>query len=198
MSTYTLCSVGDVKAMLGITADTYDADISALTLQVTKQIEKMLGVTMMCADSDVTEYFDVDEDGWDELFVQYRPVTAVTSVYEDPDRDYESASLLTNDDDYVWYSNRIYRVGGAWARGHKVVKLTYRGGYHDVGDVPWDLRRAATKACSIEWQQHYNGDGRLGLTGKSYNSGNASFIDGWPADVVDVLGMYARGNVGFM
>tara|TARA_Y100001963_G_scaffold159126_1_gene261450 strand:+ start:1816 stop:2469 length:654 start_codon:yes stop_codon:yes gene_type:complete len=74
-----------------------------------------------------------------ELFLDERPVIAITSVTED-------GSTLTygNQEDYIWYDNgRLRRVGSRWSFAYPDnIVVTYTAGYDTGGGYGLTLPRA--------------------------------------------------------
>ena len=74
-----------------------------------------------------------------ELFLDERPVIAITSVTED-------GSTLTygNQEDYIWYDNgRLRRVGSRWSFAYSDnIVVTYTAGYDTGGGYGLTLPRA--------------------------------------------------------
>jgi len=188
-----LCSIQDIKTALAISESTFDAELGIVAERVTKTIEHACGVTFMAPDVDITEYKDVVASQR-YIWTDCRPVNSVTTLHEDTAREYGAATLVDADDYVIYSAGRIYKANGYWTPGAKVIKLVYDGGYHGITDVPLDLRQAACWACVWEWNLRRNGDGRFGLTGKSYNTGDAEFTPELPIEVVQVLNRYRRGS----
>lgn len=92
-----------------------------------------------------TEYLD-----WATPFVisTYKPITAMTSVSYDS-TGYGTApsyTTLTNDEDYIWWSDgRVYIFGITPSKVEKSIKLVYTAGYTTV---PTSIRAAATEIAS--------------------------------------------------
>jgi hypothetical protein len=102
---------------------------------------------------DITEYFD--GKGKATIYPTYLPLTSITSIYDDLDRDYEAGDLI-DDDYYVMYDNRVALDGQRFANGLKNVKLVYRGGYTATqlaSDDLSDLRQAACMYLALQIQQ---------------------------------------------
>lgn len=74
-----------------------------------------------------------------ELFLEQRPVIAVTSVTED-----DSTLEYGNQKDFLWYENgRIRRIGTRWSFAHPDnIVVTYTAGYDTGGGYGLPLPRA--------------------------------------------------------
>jgi hypothetical protein len=67
------------------------------------------------------------------------PVQSVTSIYDDPDRDFEAGDLVDADDYSVDTKNGIIYNDGMFYEGFQSLKVTYVAGYTDVagtGNLP--------------------------------------------------------------
>ena len=92
----------------------------------------------------------LDGPGGRELTVTAKPVTAVASIYDDPDLDYTDAADLVASGDYT-----VYGVEGrvvldydaaypAWSESRRAIKITYGAGYGDAGaPLPVAIKHAA-------------------------------------------------------
>ena len=80
-----------------------------------------------------------------ELFLEQRPVIAVTSVVED-------GTTLTygNQEDFLWYSNgRIRRIGSRWSFAYPDnITVTYTAGYDTGGGYGLTLPNAFKYVCA--------------------------------------------------
>lgn len=77
-----------------------------------------------------TEYYD--GDGTSELLLNNMPISRVVSLYDDIDRDFPSADLISSDD-YVIYPEqgiiKLFNDESVFQRGIQNIKITYWGGY---------------------------------------------------------------------
>ncbi len=83
-----------------------------------------------------------------ELVLEPYPVTAITSIHDDPDEEYTSADLVAGSD-YVQRGlhGEVIRLKadslhGGWSRSSHAIKVIYTAGYSTVPD---DLVHAATE-----------------------------------------------------
>jgi len=131
-----------------------------------------------------TEYFDGDDS--DTLYVKAYPITTVTSLYVDPDRDYGSSTLIASDD-YSVYNNEgtIKTDGNLLAGGRKSVKLTYTGGYTTI---PADLQNAV-KELVMFWYKR-NTDKRVGVSNISIGDKSITYEKDIPESVMSVFKRY--------
>jgi hypothetical protein len=131
-----------------------------------------------------TEYFD--GDGSDTLYVRAYPISAVTSLYVDPDRDYGSETLVDSGD-YVYYENegKVRTDGALLAGGRKSIKLTYTGGYTTA---PADLQHAI-KELVLFWYKR-NTDKRVGVASMSVGDKSMSYETNIPDSVKATFNRY--------
>jgi hypothetical protein len=131
-----------------------------------------------------TEYFD--GDGGNTLHVKAYPITAVTTLYVDPDRDYGSSTLVDSDD-YTYYGpeGTIKTDGALLAGGWKSIKLTYTGGY---STVPADLQQAV-KELVLFWYKR-NTDKRVGVASMSVGDKSISYETNIPESVMSTFKRY--------
>lgn len=131
-----------------------------------------------------TEYFDGDNS--DTLHVKAYPITAVTSIYVDADRDY-GASTEIDSDDYTYYGpeGTIKTDGALFTGGHKSIKLTYTGGYTTV---PADLQHAV-KELVLFWHKR-NTDKRVGVSNVSIGDKSVGYETDIPASVMSTFKRY--------
>ena len=131
-----------------------------------------------------TEYYD--GDGSDTLYVKAYPISAVTSLYVDPDRDYGSSTLVDSDD-YVYYENegKIKTDGALLASGSKSIKLTYTGGYTTA---PADLQQAVKELVAFWYKR--NTDKRVGVSSVNIGDKSITYETDIPASVLSTFKRY--------
>lgn len=133
-----------------------------------------------------TEYYD--GDGTDTLHVLAYPISTVSTIYVDPDRDYASSDLLDSDD-YVYYAMKgtVVTDGDIFSTGPKSVKITYTGGYTAV---PYDLQHAVKELVTFWYKR--NTDKRVGVTSVSVGDKSISYEQDIPQTVLTVFKKYKR------
>lgn len=131
-----------------------------------------------------TEYFDGDNS--DTLHVKAYPITAVTSIYVDADRDY-GASTEIDSDDYTYYGpeGTIKTDGALFTGGHKSVKVTYTGGY---STIPADLQQAVKELVAFWYKR--NTDKRVGVTNVSVGDKSIGYETNVPESVLSIFKRY--------
>lgn len=134
----------------------------------------------------VTEYHDGDGvTGY--FFTNEFPITAVTSLHDDPVHPHTyAAGYLISTDDYEWYGDgRIELVTGTFNAGLKNIKVVYTAGY---ATVPKDLEYLATKWVAMA----IKGKDRIGISSQSGADGSVtvfnSFLD---PDMMAILNQYS-------
>lgn len=133
-----LTTLAHVKEVLKIpTAVTTDDDlIQNLITRISDDIEKTCGRSFHSAT--FTEYYN--GDGGNRLLLNNYPISSITSLYDDTDRNYGSDTLIDSGD-YISddAAGMVILDGGLFAEGLKNIKITYVAGY---STIPSDLERA--------------------------------------------------------
>lgn len=154
-----------------------------------------VGATPTAESTSYTRYYD--GPGGRELVVDVYPLTAVASIYDDPNRDYTSSYLVASSD-YTIIDSEIGLIDlssssthGAWSTRRRAIKVTFTAGYTTVPDWLqhaarltvrwlWDLRQLQGKqgvsvpgGGSITVSPGYNGTFR-----------NAGIL---PQEAIDIL-----------
>jgi hypothetical protein len=132
------------------TDSTADDDlIDALILAADRAFARYCGYPGVAPSMESTAYTrDFDGDGTRDLTLDVWPVTAVSQVYDDPTRDFESASYLVSSGDYSLRNSRTLTLKSiashaAWTKADGVIRVTFTAGY---ATVPDDLKRLANLA----------------------------------------------------
>lgn len=134
-----LSATADIKTMLGITTSGQDSLLAIIKSNVEAWAKNYCGRDFLV--SSYTEYHDGDDTS--VLRVRQRPVVSVTSIYSDPARLFEAASLIPASD-LIGDAESI-RLGFIelftyrFLRGAKATKIVYSAGY---STVPTDLSMA--------------------------------------------------------
>ncbi len=131
-----------------------------------------------------TEYYD--GDGSDTLLLKAYPVTTVSTIYVDTEREYASTDLLDSTD-YVWYGmeGTVRTDGALFSSGNKSVKVTYSGGY---STVPYDLQLAVKELVQFWYKR--NTDKRVGVASISVGDKNVSYETDVPKSVTSIFNRY--------
>ncbi len=93
----------------------------------------------------VREYTEYqDGDGTPTVFTDHYPITSVSSLWDDTEREFtDSSNDLLSSADYMIYSDegsiRLYNDETTFNKGYQNIKITYSGGYETL---PGDLEEA--------------------------------------------------------
>lgn len=179
LSTTALCSVQLVKDILKKSDSGDDAIITTLINSVSVWVETYCD--RLFSQATRTEYYD--GDGLSELFVRQYPVTAITSIHNDPNSppDYDAAYL--EDSDYYGIKTDtdglIYFRNSSLYKGTENIKVIYTAGY-DRGSaigasddtLPEDLQLAVARHVARLWKEV--GGPVLGHISKTSSGGGAT------------------------
>lgn len=138
----------------------------------------------------VTEYHD--GPGGVLLYTKERPINSVTSLHDDPDRNYGATYLITTTD-YVYYGDegKIVLTGTSFSVGSaKAIQLIYNGGY---STVPYDLENGVVNLVLYWYDKYFQK--RIGLSGISDDVGNRTYVSDIPAEVKQIADSYRRYTV---
>lgn len=116
--------------------------------------------------------------GGRDLWLPLRPVTAIASVYDDPDGDWGATTLVSSGDYALFYdpargqSIRLTSTAthGTWSSSPRAIKVALTCGY---STAPQPYRLAVEAAV----RNLYTLRGHSGLTSESGNKGNFSYTD---------------------
>jgi len=151
---YNLIIIARFKRALGITGSGDDTLLDELGEAAEVWVDNYLGRSL--AIETHTEYHDGMGRGHGDLVLLHRPVSSVTTLHDDVDRDFASADLISSDDYYLDGARGIIRLlpsfagltgAGHFTRGVANLKVVYEAGYNqqDSGtdpEVPADLAMA--------------------------------------------------------
>lgn len=154
-----------------------DEQLKSLINRATLALERYCGREQLKSKT-YTEYHDGDGD--DYILTQERPIISVTSLHDDPDRDFTATTLLTENEDFIVYSKEgmIKKFeDGVFNIGKQNIKLVYVAGYATIPDD-------AEMACTILVAFWYNKSGSEGHTSLSLGGLSKSYDPAaWPATV---------------
>jgi hypothetical protein len=126
--------------------DQYEDDelIDELIADAQKQAETYINRSIEA--DDYTEYYT--GDGSDTLLVRQFPVNSITSIYDDPDREYGASTLIDSADiDFQAGSDnanngKIVYDGGIFTRSRvQNIKIAYNAGWESEA-IPVDIKLA--------------------------------------------------------
>jgi len=130
-----------VKEFLGIKAD--DASKDAMLAEFVERVSAAISARCKRVfefESGITEYYDGD-GVMSQVMARRYPIVSVTSLSDDPDRAYGSATLIAATDYTVDKGWGVVQLDGfRFRKGLQNIKVVYDGGYKVI---PQDLERAA-------------------------------------------------------
>jgi len=128
-----------------------------------------------------------DGDGRSSYFITNEfPITSVSSLYDDVERDYDSTSLIDTDD-YVWYrEGRVELDSGSFSKGLKNIKIIYLAGYTS-DDREWaQIEYLATKWVAMI----FKAKDHLGISSQSDPDGSQTWFDQFlDRDMMSILNL---------
>ena len=184
-----LCTRDNVKTYLGLSGTTHDSVIDDLIASASEAIENYCG--RQFAVTSHTEYHDGQGSG--SVVLQYRPVTAVSGVWDDPARDFEDDSLIESDDYVLDSEGGIIRLlsGATFSHGVRNVKVSYSAGY---SAVPKDVTQACIMLIAAWFLR--GREGADGLRGRTVEGVSQQFdAASLPGPVKDLLSPYREHTV---
>jgi hypothetical protein len=110
-------------------------------------------------------------DGGQELQLPVIPTTAITSIYDDPDRTYSDSADLVASGDYTLYANEGLVVlkndasHGEWTTVRRAIKVTMTGGF---STVPAEVKHA----CGMQVAHMWTGRDHVGRSKISQGGGS--------------------------
>lgn len=183
-----LCATADLKTMLGITSSSQDSLLALVKDGVEAFAKTYCGRDFLSAS--YTEYHD--GDGSSILRVFQRPILTISSIYADPARIFDAASLIPASDiisdDEAKRNGYVELFTYRFLQGRKGIKITYTAGY---ATIPSDLSAAVRK---IACQQFKVADKKL-YAEISQEVGDKRITlnpDAYPKDAMMVLDRYRR------
>ncbi len=135
------------------------------------------------------EYYDAD--GGVELMLKNYPVTAVDSIYQDPNRDYGSGTEISSDDFEIYEDEGIILLTNAvFLRGRRIIKITYTAGYTSI---PNDLSNAMIELVNYWYDKFTNK--RYGVKSVGDTSRQITYTDDIPLDVQAIVRLYRKKGI---
>lgn len=197
-----VCTTDDVKTRLGISDSDYDVMIAAIVSGLTGRFDAFCGRTLLQTAADVTEYYTGLSQ---HLQLNRYPVIAITSVKEAWDRDFDSATALTAEEDYwpmsLGKNGILYREAIRWPVKPDSIQVIYRGGYAAAGEepgssetaLPAEIREAALQQATFIYKRRDD----IGLSGVGFEGGSISKFAAMKLlpDVEEVLKQYRRPSL---
>lgn len=191
---YALVSLEQVKALvLEDTSETkYDEVLMAMIDEVSQAIETWCARKFK-ERTGLTEYYT--PKGGTIVSLKNFPVTGTTAfaLYDDPDRDYESDSLIDADDYFLDLETGVIHLDndGEFSSVPGAVKVVYSAGY---AAIPYTLQLACKKWVARIWKERQRQEWGLKSLGGAGETTTYD-LEGPPKDVVKLLNMFKRVRV---
>ena len=188
-TTNSLVDLETVTAFLN--ADASNADQQAiLTYYINTASALCNTITMRKLKSrDLTEYYS--GDGTNIILTNEYPITAITAVYDDLDRTYDSDTQIDSDDLAIRPDGLAYMIvydGGAFNTGIKNIKVQYTAGYTTI---PYDLQQACLEIIAYYFKN--TEENRFGVTSRTIGGGSVTIeTNKIPDSAMAILGRYSR------
>ena len=187
-----LISLDDIREALGLDNEEVKDDgfIINLINRVSTRIESYCGRTF--AASYYTEYHD--GDGTSEVLLNQYPITHVSGMWDDIDRDFGD-DCVVDSDDYLIYANEgrlsLYNDETTFLVGRQNIKVCYSGGYTDI---PEDLKQACVDLALTSYRK--NKEKIHGVMSRTTAGGASAMYDlrEIPADVKAILDTYKKSK----
>lgn len=145
-----LCTRKQVKDFLGITGVDAVADtkINDLITGVSSIIETYCGRVFELTEH--TEYYDGHGD--DTLYTQQSPITTVSGIWEDVNREW-GVDTVFEPSDYIVLEDRVLLKGYYFNRGKTNIKIIYSAGYETI---PADIAQVAVQEVARAYKHNNN------------------------------------------
>ena len=167
-----ITSLAEVKTYLKITATTYDSFLSSLIEIAQDKIQtycnRKIVKTLVTGELH-------DGDGTSKVFLDYAPIYSVVSLYDDPERDYTSGTLISSSD-YLNYSRAGYLelIDSNFNQDLQNIKVTYYAGW-DI--VPRAIAQVALEMVARIYNESNQGKGELDITSRADGTKSISLVD---------------------
>lgn len=188
-----LLSLTNLKAYLQITSSGSDAILTLIKDGVEAAVKKHCDRDFIL--TTYTEYYN--GDGSSRLFVKNFPITAITTIHDDPARAFGAttqiaATYIVSDVSELLNAGIIDLLDWVFNRGKRNIKVVYQAGY---STIPSDLRNAVAKLCAREFLLQ---DKKLvGQVSQTVGDRTVTLnLEDMPKDVAAVLYKYTRRRVG--
>ena len=180
-------SLAKIKEHLNVSGTADDAFLTSLQGETDAAIDAYCGRADGFSSASHTEY--IDGGGESVVMLSHAPVTAVASVYDDLDGDWESGDLLVATDyRAVESTGELVHKTGTFLDGTGNLKVTYTGGY---SSIPSDIELASIRLIGKFYNLRRSG----GIRQMSAGAMNLTFEFGMPEDVRTILDKYRRLDV---
>lgn len=142
---YALCTVADVKELLGIDAGNTSKD-NLIKRKINWATELIEGYTQRRFKETTYTNEEYDGTGLNELLLRNRPVISITTLQSrDTAQNQDNFTTIDTEDYFVDLSAGIITGIGSFYGGNARWRVTYVAGYEGDSwpdNLPWDLREA--------------------------------------------------------
>lgn len=143
-----LATLAKVKSFLKLTVADDDTLLTMLLTAVDQDFKTRTNRAIESAS--YTEYYQ--GNGTSKLMLRHYPVTALTSIYDDPDLEWNSDDLIDSDDLQISDADtgEIFYDGGIFTESKDVenLKVTYTAGF---ATIPSDIEMAVIKKTAYDY-----------------------------------------------
>jgi hypothetical protein len=124
-----IATLADLKTHMGITASDQDAKLTVILSGVERWLKDAAKAAGIALEKEtVTE--DLDGEGAGRLFLRYRPVISVTTVYESDSQVFDATTEVAAADFRLYKEiGMLKRENGAWLDEAQGVRVIYEAGY---------------------------------------------------------------------
>ena len=185
-----LISLDDIREALGLESEEVKDDgfLISIINRASQRIETYCGRTFNVAY--YTEYHD--GDGGSEVLLDQYPITHVSGLWDDVDRDFGDDYEM-DADDYLIYANEgrlsLYNDESTFCLGRQNIKVCYSGGYTTI---PEDLKQACVDLALTSYRKQK--EKTHGVMSRTTAGGASAMYDlrEIPADVKAILDTYKK------
>lgn len=207
-----LVTEADLQAHPGMSG-VGDTRAEVLIKLATSRIKKYLGRTYLVdTQADVTVYYD--GTGCRELWLPDGPISEITSLYNDVNRDWASGAYTLDNDNLMIYGGlmhsdstmgdsrdfptrmKLLGFDSVFSRGSLNIRFIGRLGYNDANDhypLPPDLEEACRQLCG--WLQNMPIPGIKSQRTQTYSYTKEDMKRGMPEAVQMLLQPYRNLNI---
>jgi len=136
------CTVADLEQFLQIEIAT-TAQVTSAERAIGEATEAIRNYCHQYLELVTDETIVLDCAGGTRLYLPELPVVSVSAVVEDDD------TLTENDDYKLGQWGILHRVGGNWAQGVQIVRITYTHGHETIPD---DINSVCVRAAARAYQ----------------------------------------------
>ena len=177
-----IATLAQLKGHLKIASTADDAlltrILAGVEMAIARECRRVFGQASSFSEASRTEFLTAV--GLDTIFLSSYPVVSISSIQADEDRDFDSATALIENTDYLVDKDTgiVTRLGSYWPFDRGTVKVAYVAGYEAAGAdhvaghyaMPADLTNAVIMQAAFE----YGRAGKEGITSTSAGGGNVT------------------------